>query len=801
MRNVKFAKYFLLMACVFTASLAATSADTFFWFQQDENDVSFSDPNGSALVCTQEYPVTSATDDVGKSREKMHLFRFKRTTDYQPSGPNEGIRERGTTVYSEGFEPKNTDGELPVGWEIKRNTLVDGGLNGNNLVTAVSPFWFRGSIDHLFGDDWVVYVRTGEASLGISFFADDFTWAITPEIILPEDDLIELSFWKWFYNADTIITHFHLNIFSDDAWTTLESWMGEPNNLFDSLILVNLSAYAGKTIRLGFVYEYTDGYEMAVDDILITADSDDFITWTGNLSTDWNLAGNWNNGVPSATDDVVIPGGLTNYPIITGNDICNNLTISENASVVIATAGKLTVNGVLSNMAGTSGLTLKSDELNADASLIHYSTGVEATVERYINGASYAWHQLSSPVEQQQIVPDFHEAADRLFAWHEPAQVWVSVSSTVVWPTWNDANPGDDFIPGKGYLVGYPHNFEKSNPTKVFEGVLNQGEVSVGISRQAHPDDAFTGFNLVGNPYPSAIDWDAVSGWGRSGLEYDNGYTYWLWNDAIGNYGVYINGGPGTNGATQYIAPMQGFWVRAEETGLLTMNDSVRVHASQTWLKNDPAGMLRLSVTGTANNYKDEAAIKFDPDHTGGGVTKLLSLYPNAPNIYFPREGKNYSISLLNSPESEQIVSVNFKAGTTGLHTLKLSADKTHGQVILEDIKEGVFHDFGVFGDYVFSATTSDDENRFLLHFMLLGIEAVHDMNFQFSYNSGSLFFHNPFNSKSQLAIYDISGRIIKHHEISSKGMHQIDITLSPGIYLVRIAEANTNITGKLVVY
>lgn len=744
-------------------------------------------------------PTTSNDFPGNPAIETRPLFKYRspHPAENSPGPVNQGVRQRGTTVYSEGFEIGNATDSLPVGWTRKRNTALDGGLNGNNLQDAMIRYWFRNT-ENIGYDGWENYVNTGDASMLVSWQADDFTWAITPEIELPEEDLIELSFWMWYNDIDPTI--FHLTIFSDNSWTTLQSWIDEPSNLFENQIIIDLSLYAGEVVRIGFVHVENNGYEIAIDDILITADSDDFITWTGNLSTNWNLAGNWNSGIPLAIDDVVIPGGLTNYPQITGNNTCNNLTIAENASVVITTAGKLTVTGVLNNLAGVSGLMLQSDGIDPDGSLIHSNSGVEASVERYISGSSLAWHQLSSPVEQQQIVTDFHEVGDRLFVWHEPAQVWVSVSNTTVWPSWNDANPGDDFISGKGYLVGYPHAFEKSNPTKVFEGVLNQGEVSFGITRQAHPNDYFTGFNLVGNPYPSAIDWDAAYGWGRAGLEFESGYTYWLWNDDSGTYGTYINGGPGTNGATQYIAPMQGFWVRVEETGLLTMNDSVRVHASQTWLKDEPAGILRLSITGTANQYKDEAAIKFDPGHNGGGAKKLFSLYHDAPNIYFPRYGDKYSISLLNSPETEQKIPLNFKAGTTGLHTLTASIHETTGQVMLEDLKEGVFHDFRVLPDYVFNATTGDIENRFMLHFKLLGIDKLHNMNFRFSYNSGSLFFYNPFNSSAQVAVFDLSGRIIDNHEISTQGMHQISIMLAPGIYLVRIAGANNITTGKIVV-
>lgn len=43
------------------------------------------------------------------------------------------------------------------------------------------------------------------------------------------------------------------------------------------------------------------------------------VTWTGNVSTNWSTAGNWNGGVvPSGTDSVIIPS-TTNQPTLTAN--------------------------------------------------------------------------------------------------------------------------------------------------------------------------------------------------------------------------------------------------------------------------------------------------------------------------------------------------------------------------------------------------------------------------------------------------------------------------------------------------
>jgi hypothetical protein len=718
----------------------------------------------------------------------------------RPRPSNEGVRQRGTIVYTEGFEPANSNGELPVGWEVKQNTASQGGLNGSGLAAPDGITWARGSEYYLFDEDWVYFVRTDEAAMGISWQIPDYNWAISPVINLPVDNLIELSFWMWYSDVDPTI--FHLTIFSDNVWTTLRSWIEEPANLYDEQIVINLSSYAGKPVKLGFVYVENDGMPMAIDDILITADSESLAIWTGAESQDWHDADNWNSAVPDANDDVLIPAGLTNYPVITGAAFSKALVITENASLTIEPAGQLTVNDVLDNLAGVNGLILESDGIDPDASLIHSNDEVPATVERYISGNSLAWHQLSSPVDEQDIVSEFHESGDALFVWHEPAQVWVSVSNTTVWPTWNVANGGDVFTPGKGYLVAYEYTPEKSNPTKVFTGDLNQGGFEVDIFKQAHPDDAFTGFNLVGNPYPSAIDWDAPLGWDRSNLVTDEGYAYWVWNDdGSGNYGVYITGGTGTNGVSRYIAPMQGFWVEANATGTLGFDNQVRTHAGQMWLKDDPADVLLLygfkrmpiPTVMSLHSY-------FGKETDSGGAAKMFSMLPDAPGLYTPKHDKNYSISFLTTTDEHSSVPVAFKPGVEALYTLSLKVHGNFNHILLEDRKTGFFHNLSNFPEYNFSATPGDDAHRFVLHFKVLGVNEMVDDKFHCFYHAGQLFVFNPYKHGMQIRLIDMNGRLIREQSLNQQGMHKFGLGLPQGVYLVQMISETRTTTGKILV-
>jgi hypothetical protein len=76
-------------------------------------------------------------------------------------------------------------------------------------------------------------------------------------------------------------------------------------------------------------------------------------TWAG-VNTDWEDAVNWCSGVPQADHDVIIPSGLTNYPILTTNtNVVGSITIESGATVTLNAGAVLTVHGEDFEISGT----------------------------------------------------------------------------------------------------------------------------------------------------------------------------------------------------------------------------------------------------------------------------------------------------------------------------------------------------------------------------------------------------------------------------------------------------------------
>ena len=106
------------------------------------------------------------------------------------------------------------------------------------------------------------------------------------------------------------------------------------------------------------------------------------ITWSGTISTNWFDAQNWCGGVPTTSTNIVIPSGLSIYPIlIAGTGSVKDITIQSNASLVVNN-GKLNISGAITNAA----------IFNALSGTIE----MNGTVAQSISGSSFTARSINS---------------------------------------------------------------------------------------------------------------------------------------------------------------------------------------------------------------------------------------------------------------------------------------------------------------------------------------------------------------------------------------------------------------------
>jgi hypothetical protein len=602
--------------------------------------------------------------------------------------------------------------------------------------------------------------------------------------------------------------------------TTLPAWKTATSQDVNSLNVDPIFVYAGTTNSSDYTPTATlsgvtglgisTDFSGAIRSVPPTMGAFEFqgYYWTGTVDTEWAKPGNWlPQMVPTLSVRTLIPN-RTNDPQIKNGVTAevNSMIIYSGAVVTIDGGGSLRVASTLSNDAGKTGLVILSTS-EGTGSLICDSANVAATVKRYIDGDTCAWHFLSSPVDAQEISGTWKPSGTYgdgtgydLYVWDEPASCWIYNLNSTVAPTWTTAHPESSFVPGRGYLYAV----QALHPTKQFAGNLNAGNISYPLTITGTGD--YQGFNLIGNPYPSSIDWQTATGFDRSML-YENagGYDIWTWSPTANNYGVYNSAdadAEGTNNVTRYIAPMQGFFVCASSAGNFVFKNAARTHTgANVWLKSAtaPGQNVRLVVESGSGLGRDEVKMGFGYTGNEGGALKLFSPVKTAPSLFVKARGLNYSTRQLTDTLENRSVPVSFTAGESGTYSLHCNYDEDlFGILYLEDRLTGLLHNLSRAETYTFTAHTDDSPNRFVLHFGSLS--AVDDQILANVYiNKGKLTIDlDGLNGNFDVRLTDLEGRQI--WKTKMVGGEQCSVDLSArGLYVVSIQNASKSQNIKVV--
>ncbi len=500
-------------------------------------------------------------------------------------------------------------------------------------------------------------------------------------------------------------------------------------------------------------------------------------------------------------------GVTINAPIT----ISNTLTINSGKLLTISPIARLQVNGTLINNAGIAGLILNSSA-SGTASLIHNTNNVQATSRRYIGGISTAWHFLSSPVRNQSLSGDWKPTGTYsdgtgydLYVWDEPTNCWVYNLNSTVAPTWNSVHSGTDFISGKGYLYA----LQAINTTKQFTGFLNNGNVTLDVSNLS--SKSFKGFNFLGNPYPSSIDWKNNAGFTRTMLETTGGgNNIWIWSYTANNYGVYNSADltdNGTNNSTRYISPNMGFFVKAASAGTFVFNNLARVsNESGSWLRiksnqtKSPSLSIKASSVDVDSLGSDEVKINFGFDLNQPGANKIFSPVKTAPSLYLKYENEDFSTYYLTNTNENSIIELNFKAGKNGKYTLCANEFKENFDVVLlEDKITNKITNIKVTDNYTFTSKTSDNPARFNIHFSENSIANLAlDFANVFATTNGINIDLKGLKGDFEVKIIDINGVVL--NEFTAVGGEQrIVPNLTKGVVFLKLYNNEKTKTFKLL--
>ena len=452
----------------------------------------------------------------------------------------------------------------------------------------------------------------------------------------------------------------------------------------------------------------------------------------------WNGSTWSNSALPDLSRTVSIDGI---YTAANGNiEACNliinsSLNFDNGTTHSVVVYGDLTINGTFT-IGNQESLVMYDD----DALIIGNITKKESSTFR--NNA-YDITYWSSPIRNANIGTVFAGVApNRIYLFDQSQTNTTDPSHPDYWNTWILASGNMDN--GKGYAAeGISGTIGVHNIS--FSGSPNNGVINIDIFKWSDSDPD-NDFNLIGNPYPSAIDIETFFAANSTMVD----PTIYLWTHSTplsggssgdfvsSDYATYnLTGGTGVGSGPvpdKNIGSGQGFFIRGINSGIAVFNNSMRIEdANNQFYK--------------IGNYKKKTQVEEEKDRIWlnlttnmGGFNQLLIGYMenatesmdrgydalkldanNPISFYSVVDNKKLVIQGLNNFSKNNSVSLGFDSEISP-RTITISINRVEGvlreaDIFLVDNLLNTTHDLKQ-SDYEFDQLEKGEfKDRFTLQF------------------------------------------------------------------------------------
>jgi fibronectin-binding autotransporter adhesin len=608
--------------------------------------------------------------------------------------------------------------------------------------------------------------------------------------------------------------------------TSAQTISGSSATTFNNLTLINsagLSLSSSITV-IGTLTLTNGALSVSANTLTFQTSDNPIVRTSGTITT--TISSNLFFGTSGNTGGAAfaIPNGtFTTAPSI------NNFTINRTNSLTLndqmmSLSGILLCNGPLTTNGNLTLLSTAAQTALIDGSGSGQVSG-NVTMQRYLP-SGFGYKYISSPFQSLTVngfssyvdltatFPTFYEYDES-----KASSGWVSYVTTT-----NPLNP----------MQGYAANFGALAAAKTVDvtGVVNNGSLQITLYNNNQPYTL--GFNLVGNPFPSPIDWNAAS-WTKTNI--DNALYYFkagITDQYTGTYSTYINGNSSDGLATNVIPSMQGFFVHVTDgsypvTGNLAVTNSVRIndltHAFLKSAKINTLPLLRITAGFVDNGTpSDPAVIYFDSSATqlfdkDFDALKLMNTDILVPNIYsMTPDTKRLSISAVPFPaDSLYSIPLGLRTAKDGWITFKASDIEqipTGMYIYLVDAGAGVNQDLKLNPQYRFFLNAGEYETRFSLVFSLTVMTVIpRDIPTEFSLSQN---YPNPFNPRTtikysipqtnfvSITVYNMLGKevskLVNEEKLSGSYEVQFDGSkLSSGVYFYSLHAGKFIETKKIM--
>lgn len=540
--------------------------------------------------------------------------------------------------------------------------------------------------------------------------------------------------------------------------------------------------------------------------------------WTGATDGDWDNPTNWSCGaVPLATDHIIIDGATGTEAVISDESQMeiNSLSVAGSATLIVESGNTLKVTNAISVDANASLI------IRDEASLVQTNnannTGNIIAEKKTSPMKRYDFTYWSAPVSGQTLYNlSPNTLADKYYSFSPVIGNWVS-----------HLNGAQVMEKGKGYIVRAPQSFSADDATTyeaAFIGNPTNGIVETPIII------GNSDMNLIGNPYPSAIDMDLFLT-NPTNVALTDG-TIYLWTHNSGpaasgssfnytsnDYAAYnLLGGTATSTSgnnetpTGKVASGQCFFIQGIANGQAIFDNSMRVSFSndqffrsantiekhRIWLNmSSEEGAFKQTLVGYVTGATNEIDRNFDGIDFNGN--SFVDLYTISDDKHFTIQGRALPF------DEQATIPLGYSttiAGTFSIGLAQFDGLFSAQQIYVYDYVSGTLHDLKT-GDYTFSTESGTYNTRFELRFVDSALQTQNFTADHIMIAAG--------NSKLEIeaatiiesvTVMDLSGRkIYEQNAINATSFMASDFNLNnTTVLIVKIKLGNGNSFAKKII-
>lgn len=570
-------------------------------------------------------------------------------------------------------------------------------------------------------------------------------------------------------------------------------------NIFNNGNFIDVFGNNGDSLIISGVLQGTGGITLKQNSILYLTGQN---TYTGGTFVEGGTLrlNRTGGGTLPSSNDITVSNGATLR--ISTNQELNNLTVNAGGSVVVDAGVALTISGTLTNN-GT--LTLEATDESTYAQLITSGTvSGNVTAKRAITGSTQGWRFISPPASGTLAnlgTVQLTGAAN---------VISMNTSNPNAWVVQGGAGT-DALVAGRGYALYFGNTGVNNNDvstTLSLTGAIQNADVTVAGLSDGNGSNDF-GWTLVGNPFPSGLDWSNVNHTKTNIAD-----AYYIWNPTLGGSGQYasfVGGVSNPLGALDAnIPPMQGFFVKATAaTPVLTFSAQSRTSsATKAQLRtSNYANLLQVRVTNEVNGLWDETAIVSRSNATAAyedsyDAFKLNSFNADAVNLSsLSSDQRKLSINSTSLWDQQTTIPLYLTSSQAVAMRMTVDLDEVDPAtpVFLEDLLLNQFHDLRT-GDYHFVHQIGQ-HNRFIIHFNNLAAASIsqNTMERALVYAFEGALYVKGLQGAAAVRMMDMQGRVVFEAQNASVDAAMLLPQLAKGTYLVQVQQGQGSKTVKLI--